>query len=175
MVIHHKEWYRMFSSALLHADLSHLIVNMLILLFFGYAVEERYEMLFGGLGDLFYAALYIISIPVSKIKTLLEHRDDPGYNALGASGAASAVLFAFILFQPLASLQLYFLIPIPAVIFGVAYLWYSSYMAKRKMDNIGHDVHFYGAIFGFVYTILLKPELALLFIEIVSNFSSNTL
>lgn len=175
-VHHHKEWWRMFSSGFIHADFTHLLMNMMALFFFGYAVESEFAKLFGSFkGDLFYLTLYVLGIGVASLKDTMSRKDDYSYHALGASGATSAVLFAFILFYPFSSLFLYFVLPIPAILLGIGYLWYSSYMAKRNMDNIGHNAHFYGAIFGAVYTLILKPEVGLQFIQTVQNYLSNLL
>jgi membrane associated rhomboid family serine protease len=93
------------------------------------------------------------------------------YNSLGASGAVSAALFASILFMPLSKIYLMFIpIGIPAFVFGPLYLAYCAYMAKKGTDNIGHDAHFYGAIFGFIFPILFKPELISLFFSQILNF-----
>jgi membrane associated rhomboid family serine protease len=168
LVNHRREWHRMFTSGLLHADYTHLFMNMLVLFIFGREVEQHFEMF--EYGDFFYISMYILAIPIANTKSLLQNRDNPGYNALGASGATSAVLFAFILFQPLRTLYILGFFPAPAVILGIGYLWYSSKMAKKNVDNIGHDAHFYGAIFGLVYTLLLNPQIGLDFIDIINNF-----
>jgi membrane associated rhomboid family serine protease len=95
-----------------------------------------------------------------------KYKDNAYYNAVGASGAVSAIVFASILFNPGGKIYLFFIpIGIPAVIFGALYLVYSYYMSKRGRDNVGHSAHFWGAVFGFVFTILLKPELFMLFVE----------
>ena len=175
-VHNNKEWWRMFSSGIIHANLNHLLMNMLVMLFFGFAVEQKYTEEFGPLmGDLYYATLYILGIGAASLKDTIARKDDYGYNALGASGATSAVLFAFILFEPFSTLLLYFVLPIPAILLGIGYLWYSSYMAKRNIDNIGHNAHFYGAIFGLVFTIVLKPEIGMRFIETIGNYLTNLL
>jgi membrane associated rhomboid family serine protease len=89
---------------------------------------------------------------------------------VGASGAVSAVVFTYILFDPLGKLTLFPIpIGIPSIIFGVLYLIYSAYMGKKNIDNIGHDAHFWGAVFGFVFTIALKPELILRLFSILSG------
>lgn len=173
LVNHRREWYRMVTSGLIHADLNHLLMNMLVLFFIGYTVEQLYELRFPQFGDFFYASMYVIGIPIANMKTLIQHSNNPGYNALGASGATSAVLFAFILFLPLNILYIFGLVPIPAVILGIGYLWYSSKMAKKNVDNIGHDAHFYGAIFGLVYTVILKPDIGLEFFNTIISFISN--
>ena len=108
---------------------------------------------------------------LSVLPSFGKHKDDPAYNAVGASGAVSAVVFASILFVPLGKIYLFFVpIGIPAFIFGGLYLIYSAYMAKRAKDNIGHDAHFWGALFGIVFTIALKPKIFLYFIDQIARF-----
>lgn len=173
-VHHQKEWWRMFSSGIIHADFTHLLMNMLVLFFFGYAVESKFTIVFGEFkGDIFYLTLYVLGIAVASFKDTITRKDDYSYHALGASGATSAVLFAFILFQPFSTLLLYFIVPIPAILLGIGYLWYSSYMAKRNIDNIGHNAHFYGALFGVAYTLFLRPEFGIEFIHTVQNYLTN--
>ena len=175
LIVHRKQYYRIFSSAFLHADWGHLLFNMITLYFFGsamqdgveYGVEPIFKILFGNkLGILYYLILYIGGFMFASLPALIKHKDNINYNALGASGAVSAVLFASILFSPYSSLYIFLIpVPIPAIVFGVGYLFYSAYMAKRNTDNIAHDAHFLGAIFGFLFQILLKPELFNYFIN----------
>lgn len=157
---HFKNSYRFVSYALIHADWIHLLINMMVLYSFGRVVETYYGFYFGNKAILYYLLLYIGSTAISTLPSYGKHKDDYTYTAVGASGAVSAVVFASIIFDPLSKIYL-FLIPIgiPAIIFGVLYLAYSWYMGKKNMDNVGHDVHFWGAIFGFVFTIVLKPSL----------------
>lgn len=162
-VVHRKQWYRLFTHAFLHANWTHLIVNMLVLYFFGSAIEEYFRLQFGAFFIIHYLILYIGAIAVSSLYSLVRHKDNYYYNAVGASGATSAVLFAFILFNPLGKIYLYFAIPIPGVIFGILYLIYSQYMSKRNVDNIGHDAHFWGGVFGFFYPVLINSDLIIRF------------
>jgi len=157
---HFNNTYRFVSYALIHADWMHLLINMMVLYSFGGLVEQYYLFYFGTKGILYYLLLYIGGIALSTLPAYGKHKDDYSYTAVGASGAVSAVVFASILFDPLNKIYL-FMIPIgiPAVIFGALYLAYSWYMSNKNLDNVGHDVHFWGAIFGFVFTILLKPAL----------------
>ena len=120
---------------------------MLTLFFFGTSVEYQ-------LGVPLFGVLYIIGAIVSSLPALYKHKENQWYNALGASGAVSAILYAQILFHPLHMLYVFF-IPMPAIVFGVLYLFYSAKMAKKGVDNLGHDAHFWGAIVGFVFPILL--------------------
>lgn len=154
-----KDFYRFFSHALLHADWMHLIVNMFVLYSFGSLVEESYKILFGLKGNFFFSALYILGAFASSLPSFFKHRSNYYYSAVGASGAVSAMLFASILLFPDNTIMLLFLpIPIPAWIFGIIYLVYSAYMDKRGKDNIGHDAHFWGALFGVAFTAIIYPE-----------------
>ncbi len=165
-----KNSYRFLSYALIHADWIHLFINMMVLYSFGRIVEQYYEMLFGVKGILYFILLYVGGTALSTLPSYGKHKDDYSYTAVGASGAVSAVLFTYILFDPLGKLTLFPIpIGIPAIIFGVLYLIYSAYMGKKNIDNVGHDAHFWGAIFGFVFTIVLKPELIVRLFSILSN------
>ena len=169
-IYHRKEWHRFFSYAFLHSDWSHLLINMFVLYSFGTSVELYFEYFFADKAIPYYLSLYLAGIVFSVIYDFNKHKNDGFYNAVGASGAVSAVLFSSILLHPLGKLYLFFIpIGIPAVIFGGLYLIYSAYMAKKAKDNVGHNAHFWGAIFGFVFTILLKPELFILFLEQIKN------
>jgi membrane associated rhomboid family serine protease len=96
---------------------------------------------------------------VSSISSLIKHRNNWLYDAIGASGATSAITFTFILFCPWEKIYFFGILPIPAIIFGAIFLVYCYIMGKRGRDNIGHDAHFWGAIYGFLFPILLKPTL----------------
>lgn len=160
IIKHNREWWRFFSYGLLHAGWAHLFINMFVLYSFGNAVLEGYQFLFGPKAYLYFLMLYIGGVVFSVLFDFGKHKDDPYYSAVGASGAVSAVVFASILIYPTSSLFLFPIpFPIPAVVFGILYLIYSAYMAKRGGDNIGHNAHFWGAIYGLVLTIILKPAL----------------
>jgi len=163
------KWYTMITAGFLHADYGHLFFNMFTLYFFGQFCLGLFEDTYGRMGILFYSLFYLLSIIVANIPASIKHRDNPGYRALGASGAVSAVLFSFIIAEPWQMIYIYF-IPIPAIIFGVLYLIYSSYMAKKGSDNIGHDAHFAGAVFGVVSTLVLFPSVREGFFEKLLNF-----
>lgn len=147
------EQIRMFSSAFLHADLGHLFFNMFTLYMFAPVVIEY----FGGYSFLI---IYVGSLIFGSLLTLLFHKDDYNYRAIGASGAVTGILYSAILIQPDMSLYLFFIpIPIPAFIFGIGYLLYSIYGMKAKNDNIGHTAHFGGAIGGYLITLMKDPEM----------------
>ena len=147
------EQIRMFSSAFLHADISHLAFNMLTLYFFA-------PVVYGFLGDFSFVLIYLGSLLSGSLLTLFFHKNEYSYRAIGASGAVTGILYAAILINPEMNLYLFFIpIPIPAYIFGIGYLLYSIYGMKAKRDNIGHTAHFGGAIGGYLITLIKEPQL----------------
>ncbi len=165
-VLHSKEYWRFLSYGFIHADYWHLFVNMFVLYSFGRAAEMYFSMVFDGMGGFYYLLLYIGGLALSVLSAFGKHKNNVYYNSVGASGAVSAVVFSTIIFNPLASLRLFFVpIDIPSVIFGGIYLAYSAYMNKKGNDNIGHDAHFWGAIFGLAFTLALQPSLGIHFLQ----------
>ena len=168
-IVHQKQYYRIFSHAFLHVDYFHLGINMLVLYSFGTIIEQKFFILeqegviFSG--TFFYLLLYLGSIAVASISTVSRHRNNEGYTAVGASGAVSAVVFAYIFFAPLNKIYFYLVLPIPGILFGVLYLVYSSYMGRRNKDNINHSAHFWGAVAGFLFPVLLEPALFMDFLD----------
>jgi len=169
-VVHRKEYYRLISHAFVHANWSHLIVNMFVLYFFGRGIEQYFSDYFGNRATAYFLMLYFGGILASNIWSLITQKNNYYYNAVGASGAVSALLFAFIFFNPWEMLYLFAIVPIPGILFAVGYLVYSYQMSKRKMDNVAHDAHFLGAVFGFVFPILLNPKLFGHFIDQLFSF-----
>ena len=157
------QYYRFITCGLIHADYMHLIFNMLTLYFFGTVMEAHYQGILG-LQKWYYLALYIGALIVSNIPTYLKHTNDYNYRSLGASGAVSAVLFAFILLQPWQQI-LVLVFPIPAIIYGGLFLVYSVYMSKKGGGNVNHDAHFYGALFGILFTIAVRPDVLDIFLN----------
>lgn len=169
-----KQWYRFLSCGLLHADFFHLLVNMYVLYSFGNMVEGYYGAMFGNKGTLMFVLLYASSIAAANISTYKKYNGVPSYNALGASGGVSAIVFTAILFDPFQMVML-FPIPIhfPLVLFGIGYLAYSYYMSHRAgSDNINHEAHFYGSVHGIIFTLAFKPLVGKMFLEQVIRWFS---
>jgi membrane associated rhomboid family serine protease len=166
MVYHHKQYYRALTHGLIHADFFHLFVNMYVLYSFGQVAEHLLFGYLGGRGILNFIVLYLGGILFAFLPSFSKHKDNFNYNAVGASGAVSAVLFSCIALSPLSSIGIMFIpVKIPAIVFGVLYLIYEAYMDKRGQDYVAHDAHFWGALFGFVYTLLLNKEISLNFLR----------
>lgn len=152
-----KKLYTFITSGLIHADWMHLFFNMFTFYFFAFRLELM-------IGHWQFGLLYFLSLILSDIPTVIKHRNDFWYNSLGASGAISAILFSYILFEPMNLIGVMF-IPMPAIVFAVLYLAYSWYMAKNAKDNIGHDAHFFGAITGLIFTVIFVSGIIPYFIE----------
>ena len=167
---HQKQGWRFLTYGFVHAGWGHLAINMFVLWSFGRIVFTLYGYHFGNLGILYFLLLYIGGIMFSVLFDYGRHKNDTWYNAVGASGAVSAVVFASIILYPAGGIYLFFIpVEIPSPIFGILYLIYSVYMARRGQDNIGHDAHFWGAIYGVILTIAIKPELFIFFIQELGN------
>ena len=156
---HSKETWRFFSYGLVHGGWGHLLINMFVLWSFGDIVESFLSQSFGLKGELYFVLLYVAGIIFSTLIDFRNNKENIYYNAVGASGAVSAVVFASILIFPGGSIFVFPIpIPIPSWLFGVLYLAYSAYMAKRGTDNVGHTAHFWGALVGVVFMIIVAPQ-----------------
>ena len=162
-----KEWFRLITHGFVHADMTHLLINMFTFWSFGTYIESLFAQM--GFGLWGFIGLYFGGMIFSSLYDLIKYRDNIYYQSIGASGAVSAVLFSSIIFDPWSKILLFAVIPIPGILFGVLYLIYCQYMAKRSSDNINHNAHFYGALYGLLFPILIQPSLAGLFIEEISG------
>jgi len=164
-IYHNKEYYRLVSHAFVHANWEHLLVNMFVLFSFGSALEQYFEYQFGRNHTLYYLLLYLGGILFANLYAMFKHRNNFYYNAVGASGAVSAVLFAAIFFDPWNPVYFFGIIKFPGILFAVLYLAYSYYMSRKQNDNVAHDAHFLGALFGFLFPVLLDADLMQTFID----------
>lgn len=164
---HRKEYVRLLSAGFLHADIMHLLFNMMTLYFFGPVILE-------GFGNIGFLIIYFGSILLGNVFSLFIYQKQPWYSAIGASGGVSGILFAAIAMMPNIGIYFFFIpIPIPGFIFGLLYFSYSVYMMlnPKQWDNLGHAAHLGGAFFGLVYAVIIQPQSAIensLFIGIMS-------
>lgn len=151
-----RQYDRLVTHGFVHADWQHLLFNMVTLYFFGRHVERLFAPYIGPVG---YALFYLSAILVAILPTWMRHRHDAGYRSLGASGAVSAVLFAFILVEPWALIFVFF-VPLPAILYAVLYVGYSIWMDRRGGDNVNHSAHLWGAAYGVLFTLAMEPRVA---------------
>ena len=156
------DYSRFITYGFVHGDMAHLVFNMVTLYFFGRVIEGFINAHLGPYG---FALFYLLALIVSILPTYFQHRNDAEYRSLGASGAVSAVLFAFILFQPWAMIYVFFAVPIPAVVYAVLYVGYTIWANHRGRDRINHSAHLWGAAFGVAFVLVLKPDVLDLFLS----------
>jgi membrane associated rhomboid family serine protease len=155
------EYWRLLSYGLVHADFQHLLFNMITLFFFGRALEGFFAGYLGPLGLLWF---YLGGLLVSILPTYIKNRNNANYHSLGASGAVSAVLFAFILLSPW-SMIIVFVIPVPAILYAVAFLGYSIYMDHRGGGYVNHSAHSWGAAYGVLFMVIMDPRVTVVFMQ----------
>lgn len=149
-VVHNNAYYRILTHGFVHADGMHLAINLFVLWEFGSVVEMEFGALF--------PFLYFGAIIAASIPAIVKHKNNINYNSLGASGAVSAVLMAFIVAHPSHTLLLFFVIPIPAILAGLLFFIFERSMQKRGGTGIAHDAHIYGAGFGLIYALIKDPN-----------------
>jgi membrane associated rhomboid family serine protease len=166
-VVHDKEYYRMLTSGFLHGSWAHLLINLFVFWQFGNFVENSiFYSIFGTtVGAILYLLLVLLSIIVGNIHSTIQNKDNYYYGSIGLSGAVSAILFSYVLINPWSKIYLYAIIPIYTIVAALLYLGYSQWASKNSRDNVDHSAHFYGAIFGLVYTIAVYPKIVLYFID----------
>lgn len=164
-IYHKHEYHRLVTHAFVHANWEHLFVNMIVLFSFGRAIEVYFRYNFGNNLILYYFLLYFGGILASNIYALVKHRNNYFYNSVGASGAVSSILFAAIFFDPWNKIYFFGILPIPGIIFAALYLVYSYQMSVKQKDNVAHDAHFLGALYGFIFPVLLNPQLFETFLD----------
>lgn len=169
-VVERKQYFRLITSGFIHKDYIHLAFNMITLYFFGRVMESILISLHGLMGIVYYLVLYFAGMIIADIPSIIKHRNNHAYNSLGASGAVSAVIFAAILFNPTADICLYYIICFPGFIGGALFLIYSYYQGRNTGSIVNHDAHFYGAVFGILFSILIDPGVVLRFFDQILNF-----
>lgn len=158
----HRQYDRLVTYGFVHADWAHLIFNMVTLYFFGRYIEMAMTQVTGSW--LTYPLFYLAALVVSILPSYLKNQKNPNYLSLGASGAVSAVLFAFILLKPWTLIFVMF-IPVPAIIYAVFYVGYSLWMDHRGGDRINHSAHLAGAAFGVLFMVAMAPGVLPLFLQ----------
>lgn len=155
------EWYRFLTHGFVHGSYGHLFMNLFVLWQFGRFVNQLFSVYFGAaISTTLLLVFYISAIIFASVYSYIKHQDNPRYASIGASGATSAILVGYVIYDPW---QWFLFPPLPSILMLVGYLWYSNKMEKENRDNIGHDAHFYGAVYGIVFLVVvslfLNPQL----------------
>ncbi|MGB0166515.1 MAG: rhomboid family intramembrane serine protease [Luteibaculum sp.] len=176
-IIQQGQWYRFLSHVLVHGSFAHLFINLFVFYSFGRFVLGAFQAIKGPtFGSILFYFMLIGAAIFSSLKAFSKHKEDSSYHAIGASGVVSAVLFSFVLMQPLNSIYLFFIpIPIPAFIFGSVYLAYEYWMDKKSSDHVAHDAHFFGALFGILFTVFLDFSILSSFFSQIGQFINSFL
>ena len=160
------EYYRWLTSGFVHGDFMHLFINMFVLHEFGRTIESYLSFHFGQTaGGILYVFSYLMIIVLGDIPTYFKNRENPHFASVGASGGVSGIIFMFILLKPWSMLGLFAVIPVPAIVFGLLYLWYSTWASKNQNGNIDHEAHFYGAVAGVLIAVVSRPQIIAEFIQ----------
>lgn len=151
------EWYRLLTYGVLHADLTHLIFNMFTFYLFGSSIEGYFKAVLGtNPGSIAFIILYIGGLLFSILPTYIKQKDNYYYKGLGASGAVSAVVFAYILINPMNFMGIMFIpIMLPAFLFGFIFIFISMYLDKNQVGGINHSAHITGGLFGVILTTVM--------------------
>jgi len=152
-MVKHNEYYRILTCSLIHADWWHLIFNMYSFYIFAFTLEIHF------LGTIYFLIVYVGSLIVSCLPSVIQHKNNPAYLSLGASGAVSGIVFSYVLFNPFQLFYVFFAIPMPAWLFGIIFTVYSYFAAKNSADNINHNAHLWGALTGLILTLILNPHI----------------
>jgi len=154
------QYYRWLTSGFVHGDFMHVFINMFVLHEFGRTVEQYLVFHFGLTGgSILFLVTYLLIIVMGDIPTYYKNKENAYFASVGASGGVSGIIFIYILLNPWNMLGLFAIIPVPAIIFGVLYLWYSTWASKNQNGNIDHEAHFYGAIAGLLIAIVSRPAI----------------
>ena len=153
-VLLYRQFYRLFTSGLLHINWVHLIFNMISLYAFAgglVAITPWYSFLI----------IYLGSLLGGNLFALLVHKNHGDYTAVGASGAVNGIIFASMALNPDMQVSLLFILPMPGWLYALLFMGVSIYGIRSRRDNVGHEAHLAGALIGMLIAIIMYPLLAI--------------
>jgi len=144
------QWWRFVTSAFLHVNLTHLLVNMFVLWEFGRHIERW-------LGAPVFLIIFSGSLLAGNLWEYFDNRSNPDYKAVGASGATSGIILSFSILSPFALLGLFFIIPMWAIVAAILFITVSFILSQKENTLIAHGAHLGGALAGGLLTFFLVP------------------
>ncbi len=169
-VMKRRQYWRFLTSGFVHDGYSHLGFNMFTLYFFGGAVEQYFGYILGSASTIVFIFFYLSALIVSDLPGYFKNKNKPGYNTIGASGAVSAMVFASIIYAPLNKICFFALLCLPGFILGIIFIIYSFTQSKNLSQNINHEAHLYGALYGIAFSIWVYPESLSIFLDQILSF-----
>jgi membrane associated rhomboid family serine protease len=164
-LVREQRYYTFLTSGLIHANGMHLLFNMISYYYFAFPLEQL-------IGHWQFLILYVASLILSDISTVVRNRDNPNYFCVGASGAVTAVIFSVVLYAPKATILLFGIVPMPLWLFGIAFVGYSYYSARYRQTHVNHAAHLWGAISGLALTLILDPRAIRIFLYTLRQTSN---
>lgn len=151
-ILKNKDYYRIFSSMLVHVNLPHLFFNMFSFYSFAISIEMQ-------LGYRFMLIVFFISGAAGSLLSLIINRRNLNYRAAGASGAVSGIIFSSVLLFEGSVYIMFVPVPVPSWLFAILFILISLYGLGREESGIGHDAHIGGALAGIIITWIYFPEI----------------
>ncbi len=138
------------TSIFLHADVSHLFVNMLALFFFGISLERM-------IGRRSFAMLFIISGLVGNLGYFLT-ASNALTPAIGASGAVNGIMGTLAVLAPFMMIFIFGMVPLPMIVAAV--LWVViDFTGLFAPSGIAHGAHLGGMLVGVLFGLYLRMSL----------------
>ena len=160
---HRGQYERLVTAGFVHGSWGHLFINMFVLYQFGGMIEELFVSIFGSLlGNVLFLVFYFSAIVIANLGTLFRYKDYSGFSSVGASGVTSALLFIYAMFAPW---EWFIFPPVPAIVFAILYVVYSSWASKNTNDRIDHMAHLWGGVYGIVFLLVTYPRSFNIFLE----------
>lgn len=161
-----KEYFRWITSMFVHGDYNHLFINLFVFWQLGSMVEQKFMLLFGSMGTVYFLLLFFLSGVVADLPTHFKYKDNQMFASVGASGGVAGVLMAYVLFWPW---QWFIFPPLPGFLLGIGYVLYSSWAEKNRGGRVNHSAHLYGALFGLWFTIMIGDGILAEFLEMMAH------
>ena len=159
-----KEYYRIVTSGFIHGDLMHLIFNIIAIVLIGFPLERNLIYMYGPIGSVIIAGLFMLGVYLGGYLTLHTKFGKLNPLHLGSSSGVLALVSFLVLYSPTATLIIFGLIPVNAVIFlgsfalltliamykPMKYFDMVLTFSKSKVNHAGHMGGFVGGLLVYI-------------------------